>query len=80
MPRTVAVAVVFVGTFAVSAPAHAVEEASTPGCRAFGTNVASLATNLGPAFGATASGVASSGPQAFPTLVVHPEQVKFCAS
>ena len=47
-------------------------------CAAFGSNVAGLATTLGPLFGATASGVASSGPAAFPTRVVAPEQAAFC--
>lgn len=49
------------------------------GCRAFGQqDVAALATGLGPVFGATASGVASSAPGAFPALVVGPEQARFC--
>jgi hypothetical protein len=48
------------------------------GCRAFGQNVAGLAQLLGPDFGATASGVASSDPGAFPELVVHPEQQQLC--
>ena len=47
-------------------------------CAAFGANVASLATTLGPIFGSTASGVASSAPAAFPTLVVAPEQTALC--
>jgi hypothetical protein len=47
-------------------------------CAAFGANVAGLARSLGPEFGATASGVASSAPRAFPTLVVHPEQASLC--
>ena len=38
------------------------------GCQAFGGNVATLGQKLGSAFGATASGVATSGPQTFPTL------------
>jgi hypothetical protein len=48
------------------------------GCRAFGQNVAGLATTLGGAFGQIASGVASSGPGAFPTMVVRPEQSALC--
>jgi hypothetical protein len=60
----------------VLAPAGAAS--AQGGCQAFGGNVAGLATLLGPVFGATASGVASSGPQAFPTLVVHPEQEALC--
>lgn len=40
--------------------------------------MAVLVTTFGAAFGATASGVASSGKQAFPTFVVHPEQEGFC--
>ena len=80
MRRTVAVAVVFLGTLAVSAPAHAVGEGQTPGCSAFGANVADLATTLGPLFGRTASGVASSAPQAFSTSVVHAEQDELCTS
>jgi hypothetical protein len=47
-------------------------------CAEFGGNVAFLATSLGPVFGATASSVASSGPRAFPTLVVGPEQTALC--
>ena len=48
------------------------------GCAAFGANVASLATTLGGDFGATAASVATSGPRAFPTLVVQPEQAALC--
>ena len=59
-----------------TASAQAAEHGS---CAAFGGNVAGLATSLGPVFGGTASGVASSGPAAFPTLVVAPEQANFCA-
>ena len=47
-------------------------------CAEFGANVASLATSLGPVFGATASTVASSGPQVFPTVIVGPEQAALC--
>ena len=69
------------GTAAVvlSAPAaNAAPPAEHGSCAAFGANVSALATSLGPAFGATASGVASSAPGAFPTLVVHPEQTASC--
>ena len=49
------------------------------GCQAFGASVAGLAVNLGPQFGANASFVASTlGPQAFPNLVVKPEQDDAC--
>ena len=49
------------------------------GCQAFGESVAGLAINLGPQFGANASFVASEvGPQAFPNLVVEPEQDAAC--
>ena len=59
------------------APAWA--DPPTPGgCQAFGQNVAGLATTLGGGFGQTASGVASSGPGAFPTMVVRPEQSELC--
>jgi hypothetical protein len=51
----------------------------TSGCQAFGAFVASLATTLGPVFGETASSVATSAPQAFPTEVVRPEQAAFCS-
>ena len=50
------------------------------GCKAFGQNVSTLASTLGADFGATASGVASSGPKAFPTSVVRPEQERFCGN
>ena len=59
----------------------AANAAPTPGhgsCAAFGANVSTLATTLGPVFGATASGVASSAPAAFPGVVVHPEQGAWC--
>ena len=48
------------------------------GCQAFGGNVAGLAQTLGADFGATASGLASSAPAAFPTMVVMPEQAALC--
>jgi len=47
-------------------------------CAAFGGNVSGLAQALGPDFGAAASGVASSAPGAFPTVVVKPEQSMYC--
>lgn len=59
---------------AVGAPAAA----DPGGCQAFGQNVGDLAQMLGGAFGDAASTVASSAPQAFPTLVVHPEQDALC--
>ncbi len=63
----------------VLAPAAAASAASqTSGCKDFGQNVSNLATTLGPDFGATASEVASSGPKAFPTAVVKPEQSVLC--
>ena len=71
IPAGVAAALLLTPTAALAAP-------GTGGCQAFGQNVSSLATGLGPLFGATASGVASSAPGAFPALVVKPEQAKFC--
>jgi len=70
---TLVVAALGVTTPVASGQAH--EHGS---CAAFGANVASLATTLGPIFGSTASVVASSTPGAFPTLVVAPEQEAFC--
>lgn len=64
-------------TLIAAAPASA-EPPTAGGCAAFGQHVAGLATDLGAAFGATASSVATIGPRAFPTLVVHPEQERFC--
>ena len=58
--------------------AHADPPTGHGSCAAFGANVATLATTLGPVFGATASGVASSAPGAFPAFVVHPEQAALC--
>jgi hypothetical protein len=63
-----------------AAQASAQPEPGHSSCAAFGDNVAFLATSLGPVFGATASGVASSGPKAFPTFVVGPEQARLCES
>lgn len=60
-----------------SAPASA-EPVTEGGCQDFGANVAFLGQTLGGQFGAIASGVASSGPQAFPTFVVFPEQADLC--
>jgi hypothetical protein len=67
-----------VGAVAFTSPVAAAQAPEHGSCAAFGANVADLATALGPLFGATASGVASSGPAAFPTLVVAPEQAAFC--
>ena len=65
---------------ALTAASSASADPPTPGgCQAFGQNVAGLATTLGATFGATASGVASSGPAVFPNAVVHPEQAAFCS-
>ena len=77
-PRTV----VSVGAtlFALATPAASLAQTSEHGsCAAFAERVSTLAQTLGPAFGATASGVASSAPGAFPAVVVHPEQDAFCA-
>jgi len=64
-------------TMLLSASAEAAEGAGG-GCAAFGANVSGLAIELGGDFGATASSVATSGPGAFPTLIVHPEQAAAC--
>jgi len=64
---------------ALAPAATAAAAPPTPGgCQDFGAYVASLAKDLGGAFGATASSVASSAPRAFPSIVVHPEQAEFC--
>ncbi len=77
--RTAILTIAGVGAaLGLSAPASAQPEPGHASCAEFGGNVAFLATSLGPAFGATASGVASSGPKAFPTLVVGPEQAVLC--
>ncbi len=79
VPRRAA-AIVAVGvltSLCTLTPASA-EPVTSGGCQEFGQNVAGLARSLGPAFGALASSVASSGPRAFPTIVVHPEQAAFC--
>jgi len=75
--RKLAVVVAFVASLVVAAPAAAVPR-SSGGCAAFGGNVAGLATALGADFGAAASSVATLRPQAFPDLVVHPEQSALC--
>jgi hypothetical protein len=67
-----------VGAVVYASPVAAAQAPAHGSCAAFGGNVARLATTLGPLFGATASGVASSGPAAFPTLVVAPEQAALC--
>ena len=64
-------------TVLLAAPASAAPPTGG-GCQAFGANVASLGQSLGGQFGATAAGVATSGPQAFPTLVVFREQAALC--
>jgi hypothetical protein len=69
---------VTVGAVALTSPVAAAQAPDHSSCAAFGSNVAGLATTLGPVFGDTASGVASSGPAAFPTLVVAPEQAALC--
>ena len=54
-------------------------EPGSGGCKAFGESVGELAIDLGPQFGANASFVASQlGPQAFPNVVVKPEQEEAC--
>ena len=64
---------------ALSAPASAQSPTQPPGgCKAFGQNVAGLATALGGAFGAAASGAASSQPGGIVTFVVAPEQAALC--
>ena len=67
-----------VGAVVLTPPVAAAQAPEHGSCAPFGGNVAGLATTLGPLFGATASGVASSGPAAFPTFVVAPEQAAFC--
>lgn len=64
-------------SMSIATPAQA--QGLPGGCAAFGQNVATLGTMLGPEFGATASGVATLGPRAFPTLVVGPEQGSLCS-
>ena len=74
----VVIAVTVGGLLLTAAPAAA-DPATDGGCQRFGANVASLGQNLGPVFGATASGAARAFPQAFPTLVVFPEQQALCS-
>ncbi|RFU21166.1 hypothetical protein [Geodermatophilus marinus] len=82
MDRRRALVVLLAATGLVLAPAATASAAPAPpppgGCQAFGAHVASLATSLGGDFGATASSAATSGPLAFPTIVVGPEQEEFC--
>ena len=77
LTRMVAAGIGIVTAVVLAPPAEAAAPAGG-GCAAFGANVADLATTLGPVFGATASGVATSGPAAFPTNVVGPEQAALC--
>src|SRR3954454_13074603 len=80
MSRLLSVIALAVG--ALTAPtAGLAQPTEHPGgaCQAFGANVAGLAGTLGPAFGAAASGVATSGPGNFVTFVVAPEQAQFCS-
>ena len=72
------VMVVAAGGLLLTAAPAAAAPATEGGCRAFGANVATLGQELGPVFGATASGVAQAFPRAFPTLVVFPEQDALC--
>lgn len=72
-----------ISTVAAALALGAAETSAQPGpghtsCADFGANVAFLATSLGRVFGETASTVAASGPRAFPTLVVGPEQSALC--
>ena len=60
-------------TAGLAAPASA-KPPTEGGCQEFGANVAFLGQTLRAQFGVTASGVATSGPRAFPTFVVFPEQ------
>jgi hypothetical protein len=77
--RTLASAMAASGVLALPAAVHAAPPVPPhSSCAEFGGNVAGLAQTLGSAFGATASTVAGSGPRAFPTAVVHPEQTALC--
>lgn len=79
MRRTLAVLAVAAGTLAVTTTsATAAPPSGSAGCAAFGANVSALAGALGPQFGGNASGVATSGPGAFPELVVRPEKDALC--
>ncbi|PWW21221.1 hypothetical protein JD79_00349 [Geodermatophilus normandii] len=70
--------VVIAGTVGLALLAPGTASAAPGGCQAFGENVAGLATSLGARFGANASGAARLFPGAFPAIVVHPEQERFC--
>ena len=73
-------AAVSAGALAWAAPAQGQPPSQPPGgCKAFGQNVAGLAQGLGSAFGAAASGAASSQPGGIVTFVVAPEQSAFCS-
>lgn len=80
MNRAACVALSVLASVVLATPASGASgvDADRGGCAAFGGNVAMLATALGPAFGETASSVATFGPGAFPALVVHPEQDALC--
>jgi hypothetical protein len=77
-PRLAATAIVAGIALALPASTLAQPVPDHASCAAFGANVATLAQTLGPVFGATASNVATSGPAAFPALIVHPEQTALC--
>ena len=73
-------ATVCAGALAWAAPAAGQPPTTPPGgCQAFGQNVAGLAQGLGGAFGAAASGAASSEPGGIVTFVVTPEQSALCS-
>jgi hypothetical protein len=80
MRRLSCVVLAVVASTLLAAPASGAPAAhgDRDGCAAFGRNVASLAATLGRDFGANASSVATSGPRAFPTLVVRPEKAALC--
>jgi hypothetical protein len=75
--KAAAVSTAVLAALLLSAPAHAAD-GDLHGCALFGAGVAGLAQTLGSGFGAAASGVATSGPAALPTTVVHPEQQLYC--
>lgn len=76
LPTAAAAVILLLSTFAAS-PAPA-EAPTGGGCQDFGNFVAFLGTELGSEFGATASGVATTGSAVFPNAVVFPEQQQFC--
>lgn len=81
MVRHVAIATGATGlVIALSATPASAEPPTEGGCQEFGAgNVAVLAQDPDVDFGATASFVASElGPQAFPNIVVFPEQEREC--